>query len=84
MAPDSNASLFNRSMFERLIDCGIKPYFLDIQYRMAPLIRAFPSRTFYSDLLRDAPSISARPMPPSLQPFKGRNLFFLDVSAARE
>jgi senataxin len=39
LSPDSNNTLFNRSLFERFIDSGIQPYFLNIQYRMAPLIR---------------------------------------------
>jgi senataxin len=47
ISQDSNVTLFNRSLFERLLDAGIKPYFLNIQYRMAPKIRAFPSACFY-------------------------------------
>ncbi len=39
MSLDSSITLFNRSLFERFLDNGIKPYFLNIQYRMAPLIR---------------------------------------------
>lgn len=38
-SPDSNVTLYNRSLFERMIDGGLKPYFLDIQYRMVPQIR---------------------------------------------
>ena len=39
MSPDANITLFNRSLFERLLDAQISPYFLNIQYRMAPLVR---------------------------------------------
>lgn len=39
MSQDSQITLFNRSLFERFIDAGVKPYFLNIQYRMAPPIR---------------------------------------------
>ena len=39
MSSDANITSFNRSLFERLLDAQIAPYFLNIQYRMAPLIR---------------------------------------------
>ena len=39
LSPDANITLFNRSLFERFLDAGIKPYFLNIQYRMASRIR---------------------------------------------
>lgn len=54
LSTDANNTFFNRSLFERLIDAGTHPYFLNIQYRMAPLIRHFPSHHFYSDRLIDA------------------------------
>ena len=53
LSSDSNKTLFNRSLFERFIDSGIQPYFLNIQYRMASQIRDFPSRKFYQDRLTD-------------------------------
>ena len=43
LSQDSSMTLFNRSLFERFLDSGVKPYFLNIQYRMAPQIRSFPS-----------------------------------------
>lgn len=43
ISQDSGVTLLNRSLFERFLDCGIKPYFLNIQYRMAPRIREFSS-----------------------------------------
>ena len=54
---DANVTLFNRSLFERFLDNSCQPYFLNIQYRMAPLIRSFPSRMFYHDRLEDSPSV---------------------------
>lgn len=53
ISSDSNKTLFNRSLFERFIDAGIEPYFLNIQYRMAPMIREFPSNKFYQQRLVD-------------------------------
>ena len=41
------------SLFRRLIDLGHKPYMLGIQYRMHPSISAFPSFTFYNNLLQN-------------------------------
>lgn len=60
ISQDSNVTLFNRSLFERLLDAHIKPYFLNMQYRMAPKIRSFPSARFYHDRLVDAESILKR------------------------
>ena len=48
---------------ERILSNGIKPYFLDIQYRMEPNIRSFPSKTFYNNRLKDDASISTREWP---------------------
>ncbi len=53
LSSDSNKTLFNRSLFERFIDAGIQPYFLNIQYRMMPMIREFPSENFYRGKLVD-------------------------------
>jgi superfamily I DNA and/or RNA helicase len=44
---------YGRSLFERLIENGVHPDMLTIQYRMVPQLRQFPSRTFYDDLLKD-------------------------------
>lgn len=46
---DSQVTKYNRSMFERILDNEVPPYFLDIQYRMHPDIRSFPSDMFYDD-----------------------------------
>src|SRR5690606_7275598 len=42
---------FHRSIFERFIDAGRKPFLLTSQYRMHSDIMAFPSRLFYNDRL---------------------------------
>lgn len=47
-------------MFERFIQCGVEKVMLEIQYRMEPLIREFPSKQFYEGRLQDDPSISQR------------------------
>ncbi len=42
-----------RSMFQRLIDAGIKPFMLRTQYRMHPIISEFPSARFYENKLEN-------------------------------
>ncbi len=84
MSSDCNVTLFNRSLFERFLDANIKPYFLNIQYRMAPLIRQFPSKRFYQNRLIDAASVTSRPYHPFLECFVNRNVAFLDIKYGRE
>jgi senataxin len=83
-SPDSNITLFNRSMFERMIDGGLKPYFLDIQYRMSPQIRYFPSKCFYNGRLTDDYSVRNRLYPNEIRTFANSNLMFLDVKFGSE
>jgi superfamily I DNA and/or RNA helicase len=52
-----------RSLFERLIDVGIQTNLLDVQYRMHPVLREYPSARFYDDRLKDGCSASERPSP---------------------
>jgi superfamily I DNA and/or RNA helicase len=84
MSADCNVTLFNRSLFERFLDAGNKPYFLNIQYRMAPMIRTFPSRRFYQNRLIDAASVAERAVPPFLECFNGRSVAFVDIKYSRE
>lgn len=52
------------SLFERVLLNGTyrTPHMLDTQYRMHPLISAFPKRRFYNDLLKDGISAEDRHM----------------------
>ena len=52
-----------RSLFERLIDVGIQTHLLDVQYRMHPVLREFPSARFYDDRLNDGCNATERPAP---------------------
>lgn len=45
------------SLFERLEKCGHEVVMLNMQYRMHPILRAFPSLHFYKNQLEDAPYI---------------------------
>jgi len=40
---NANATKYSRSMFERFLESGVEHVMLEIQYRMDPLIRQFPS-----------------------------------------
>ena len=53
MSKNCKYTLYNRSYFEREFRKGNKPYFLDTQYRMVPILRKFPSDTFYEGVLKD-------------------------------
>jgi len=54
---------FVRSLFERLVDAGIKPFMLKTQYRMHPCISEYPSARFYDGLLDDGVSSKERLAP---------------------
>ena len=54
---------FSRSLFERLIDAGVRPFMLKTQYRMHPSISEFPSLKFYDGLLEDGISPKERLAP---------------------
>ena len=53
--PKAKSILYNRSLFERLIDNQIPRHILTIQYRMQTNIRKFISNLFYEDKLKDSP-----------------------------
>lgn len=42
---------------------GVAPLLLDTQYRMHPLISAFPSAYFYGGKLRDGVAAADKPVP---------------------
>ncbi|CAK73310.1 unnamed protein product (macronuclear) [Paramecium tetraurelia] len=80
-SPVSHQTLYNRSLFERILDNNVKPYFLDIQYRMHSEIRMFPSEYFYQNKLKDHESTNTRNLPSKF--FKNRVLF-LDILDGQE
>ena len=50
-----------RSLFDRLIKCGMNTHMLTTQYRMHPTIREFPSARFYDNKLEDGCKPADRP-----------------------
>jgi regulator of nonsense transcripts 1 len=55
----SNAGL-TQSLFERLILLGIRPYRLQVQYRMHPALSEFPSNMFYEGSLQNGVTVEER------------------------
>jgi hypothetical protein len=54
---------YDTSLFERLMKGGCPMFMLEIQYRMIPEIREFPSYYFYANRLIDAPCTMSRYRP---------------------
>ncbi|CAD8063304.1 unnamed protein product [Paramecium sonneborni] len=77
----SSQNLYNRSLFERILDNNFQPYFLNIQYRMDSEIRKFPSFEFYQNKLTDHESVLHRELPENY--FK-RSMLFLDIIDGQE
>ena len=57
--------MFDRSLFERLQTAGCPVHTLQVQYRMHPFIREFPSRYFYENSLKDGSASCANLLPTS-------------------
>ena len=53
----------DRSMFERLMQVGIRPIRLQVQYRMHPALSEFPSNMFYDGSLQNGVTITERIRP---------------------
>ena len=81
---DAYQTLYNRSLFERIVTSGIKVEFLDTQYRMLPEIRQFPSDQFYNGRLQDAEYLKSRPMPKYLTNLDKSNYKFIDIKYGKE
>ncbi|WWC94560.1 hypothetical protein V866_001407 [Kwoniella sp. B9012] len=85
LSPEAHAGGLATSLFERLIHEGnIPSIMLDTQYRMHPTLSSFPSKTFYSNLLKNGTPASQR-LPPDTeflvrdsQTGQRRNITFLN------
>eukprot|EP00923_Selenidium_pygospionis_P023654 GHVN01041187.1.p1 GENE.GHVN01041187.1~~GHVN01041187.1.p1 ORF type:complete len:635 (+),score=84.59 GHVN01041187.1:751-2655(+) len=50
----------SQSLFERLVNLGIRPIRLEVQYRMHPCLSEFPSQSFYDGSLQNGVTLSER------------------------
>ncbi|KAL3688211.1 hypothetical protein R1sor_014520 [Riccia sorocarpa] len=74
-----------KTLFERLQDCGVQPFLLDTQYRMHPVLAAWPSTTFYNNQLKSNVKPSERLIPKGLQwPNEEKPLIFIDCADGLE
>ena len=77
---------FARSLFERLLQAGYQRTMLTIQYRMHPLIRRFPSESFYDGRITDGQNVITRRLDnqmTALSKIIRRSVFF-DLCKSRE
>jgi len=51
-----------QSLFERMMNNGVKPVRLQVQYRMHPILSEFPSNTFYEGTLQNGLTADDREM----------------------
>ncbi|EGR28123.1 tRNA-splicing endonuclease positive effector-related, putative [Ichthyophthirius multifiliis] len=76
--------LYKRSLFERISQNQIEPYFLNKQYRMQPYLSLFPSQIFYKGNLKDSKKVQKRPF--LFKSFLNENYshFFIDIQFSKE
>ena len=73
----------NRSLFERLIACGLTSTMLTTQYRMHPVMREYPSARFYENRLEDGCASTDRPAPAGfLWPDWDRPMAFIPIEGS--
>lgn len=83
-SPNAELTKYNRSLFERILDNNLEPFFLDTQYRMLPNIRKFPSDTFYAGRLKDCRELEENKFPFDLHFLRSYNNFFIDARYGKE
>ncbi len=71
LSPNAKKTQYSRSLFERLVHCGVKPHLLNIQYRMHPQLNRFSSKHFYGNKVKDGSNL---PTPKSLSKMKNATL----------
>lgn len=85
-SPNASLTKFSRSLFERLIDAGMPKHMLEVQYRMYPPIRKFPSDAFYEGRITDGDSVLNRELEASILSLTKHfsRVVFFDLVKARE
>ena len=62
----------SHSLFERLVQIGMRPIRLEVQYRMHPSLSDFPSNMFYDGMLQNGVSSLDRMLPQVTVPWPDR------------
>ena len=62
----------SHSLFERLVQTGMRPIRLEVQYRMHPSLSDFPSNMFYDGMLQNGVSSLDRMLPQVTVPWPDR------------
>ena len=85
LSPVANKQGLGTSLFERLINFGIKPHLLNKQYRMHSSLYQFPSETFYDGYIMNGIEDSARPQINGINwPSPNFRLGFIDIKGKEE
>lgn len=76
----------SQSLFERLVVLGIRPFRLEVQYRMHPELSRFPSNFFYEGSLQNGVSAEERKLAKVdfPWPINDRPMFFLVTQGQEE
>lgn len=75
----------SQSLFERLVVLGIRPFRLEVQYRMHPELSQFPSNFFYEGSLQNGVRADERKMKNDFPwPQPDRPMFFLVTQGQEE
>lgn len=75
----------SQSLFERLVVLGIRPFRLEVQYRMHPELSEFPSNFFYEGSLQNGVCAEERKLKMDFPwPHPDRPMFFLITSGPEE
>ncbi|XP_072385014.1 regulator of nonsense transcripts 1 [Diabrotica undecimpunctata] len=76
----------SQSLFERLVVLGIRPFRLEVQYRMHPELSRFPSNFFYEGSLQNGVSAEERKLAKIdfPWPIQDRPMFFLVTQGQEE
>lgn len=80
MSKKAKKTQYSRSLFERLVHCGVKPHLLNIQYRMHPQLNRFSSMYFYDNKVKNGSKLST---PRSLLKMKNAALL-IDLQYTKE
>ena len=85
-SPNASTTRFSRSLFERFIEAGMSKHMLEVQYRMFPHIRYFPSEAFYEGRITDGDSVISRELDAVIQNLHEnfQRVIFFDLAESNE